>query len=101
MVCAVIRPPPASPAAGPPEPTPDAGPTDEYLVGRNQPDKSIQLLDEACAFCVTADPALPEELRDAIAACEEATRQRGRGPVGGDRGRARRSQRAVWASARR
>jgi ATP-dependent Clp protease ATP-binding subunit ClpA len=30
--------------------------TDTYLPGRYQPDKAIQLLDEACAFCATADP---------------------------------------------
>jgi ATP-dependent Clp protease ATP-binding subunit ClpA len=30
--------------------------TEEYIPGRYQPDKSIQLLDEACAYCATADP---------------------------------------------
>ncbi|MFH1764460.1 MAG: AAA family ATPase [Gemmatimonadota bacterium] len=30
--------------------------TEEYLPGRAQPRKSIQLLDEACAHCVTQDP---------------------------------------------
>ena len=29
--------------------------TEQYLPGRFQPDKTIQLLDEACAFCSTAD----------------------------------------------
>ena len=29
--------------------------TDDFLPGRFQPDKSIQLLDEACAFCATDD----------------------------------------------
>jgi ATP-dependent Clp protease ATP-binding subunit ClpC len=30
--------------------------TDEYLLGRAQPRKSIQLLDEACAYCLIQDP---------------------------------------------
>lgn len=34
--------------------------SDEYLPSRFQPDKSIQLLDEACAHCVTEDPPLAE-----------------------------------------
>jgi ATP-dependent Clp protease ATP-binding subunit ClpA len=34
--------------------------TEEQIPGRSQPDKSIQLLDEACAFCATADPPLEE-----------------------------------------
>src|SRR5207249_2799177 len=34
--------------------------TDEYLPGRYQPDKSIQLLDEACACCTTAQPPATE-----------------------------------------
>ncbi|HNR30082.1 MAG TPA: AAA family ATPase [Candidatus Hydrogenedentes bacterium] len=33
--------------------------TEEYLPGRYQPDKSIQLLDEACAYCATSEPPLP------------------------------------------
>jgi ATP-dependent Clp protease ATP-binding subunit ClpA len=41
--------------------------TDEYLTGRQQPDKSIQLLDEACAFCITARPPLPEVTEEALA----------------------------------
>lgn len=32
--------------------------TDEHLPARMQPDKSIQLLDDACAYCVTARPPL-------------------------------------------
>lgn len=36
------------------------GLTDDFLPGRFQPDKSIQLLDEACAYCSTADPPEPE-----------------------------------------
>lgn len=44
--------------------------TDDYLPGRCQPDKSIQLLDEACAFCATASPPAPavteEFLRQAL-----------------------------------
>jgi ATP-dependent Clp protease ATP-binding subunit ClpA len=31
---------------------------DEYLLGRAQPRKSIQLLDGACAYCVIEDPPL-------------------------------------------
>lgn len=38
--------------------------TDEYLPGRFQPDKAIQLLDEACAFCVT-EPSAPERVTEA------------------------------------
>jgi len=34
--------------------------TEEYLPNRFQPDKSIQLLDEACAYCMTADPPAAE-----------------------------------------
>jgi ATP-dependent Clp protease ATP-binding subunit ClpC len=40
--------------------------TDEYLSSRFQPDKSIQLLDEACAFCVTARPAREEVTEEAL-----------------------------------
>ena len=34
--------------------------TEDHLPARYQPDKSIQLLDEACAHCATAAPPLPE-----------------------------------------
>jgi ATP-dependent Clp protease ATP-binding subunit ClpA len=44
--------------------------TEDYLPGRYQPDKSIQLLDEACAYCVTAQPRIhqvtEEELWQAL-----------------------------------
>lgn len=40
--------------------------TEEYLPSRYQPDKSIQLLDEACAFCATAEPPTPELTEDAL-----------------------------------
>jgi len=40
--------------------------TDEYLPGRFQPDKSIQLLDEACAFCATEQPPLAEVNEDVL-----------------------------------
>ncbi|MFC1660387.1 AAA family ATPase [Gemmatimonadota bacterium] len=32
--------------------------TEEYLLGRAQPRKTIQLVDEACAHCVTQDPPI-------------------------------------------
>lgn len=38
--------------------------TEEYLPSRFQPDKSIQLLDEACAYCATADEP-PAEVGEA------------------------------------
>ena len=37
---------------------------EDHLVSRNQPDKSIQLLDEACAFCATSAPP-PAEVTEA------------------------------------
>ncbi len=40
--------------------------TEEYLPGRYQPDKSIQLLDEACAYCATAEPPEPELTEEAL-----------------------------------
>jgi ATP-dependent Clp protease ATP-binding subunit ClpA len=40
--------------------------TEQYLPGRFQPDKSIQLLDEACAYCVTVEPPLGEVTEDAL-----------------------------------
>jgi ATP-dependent Clp protease ATP-binding subunit ClpA len=40
--------------------------TEQYLPSRFQPDKSIQLLDEACAYCVTAEPPLGEVTEDAL-----------------------------------
>jgi ATP-dependent Clp protease ATP-binding subunit ClpC len=40
--------------------------TDEYLPALFQPDKSIQLLDAACAACAIAQPLLPEVTEDAL-----------------------------------
>ncbi len=44
--------------------------SDDYLVSRCQPDKSIQLLDEACAYCATAETVTAvvgeEALRQAL-----------------------------------
>ncbi len=40
--------------------------TEEYLPSRYQPDKSIQLLDEACAYCATAEPPAPELTEEAL-----------------------------------
>jgi ATP-dependent Clp protease ATP-binding subunit ClpA len=39
---------------------------DEYLPGRQQPAKSIRLLDDACALCETAEPAVAEVTEDAL-----------------------------------
>lgn len=33
---------------------------EEYLPSRFQPEKSLRLVDEACAYCVTTKPPLPE-----------------------------------------
>ena len=38
--------------------------TAEYLAGRAQPRKSIQLLDGACAYCITAKPPKKELTED-------------------------------------
>jgi ATP-dependent Clp protease ATP-binding subunit ClpA len=40
--------------------------TEEHLPGRFQPDKSIQLLDEACAHCATMDPPAGEVAEPAL-----------------------------------
>jgi len=40
--------------------------TEEHLPSRFQPDKSIQLLDEACAYCVTATPRMDTVSEDAL-----------------------------------
>jgi ATP-dependent Clp protease ATP-binding subunit ClpA len=40
--------------------------TEEYVPGRFQPDKSIQLLDEACAYCVTSEPPAEEVGEEAL-----------------------------------
>jgi ATP-dependent Clp protease ATP-binding subunit ClpA len=47
--------------------------TEEYLPGRYQPDKSIQLIDRACAVCVTATPPREEVTEDALFEALEAT----------------------------
>jgi ATP-dependent Clp protease ATP-binding subunit ClpA len=39
---------------------------DDYLPTRYQPDKTIQLLDEACAWCATSDPRPAEVTEDAL-----------------------------------
>jgi ATP-dependent Clp protease ATP-binding subunit ClpA len=40
--------------------------TEDYLPSRFQPDKSIQLVDEACAFCVTGETPPPVVTEDAL-----------------------------------
>jgi len=40
--------------------------TEEFIPSRFQPDKSIQLLDEACAYCVTAEPPVEEVGEEAL-----------------------------------
>ena len=40
--------------------------TEEYLPGRYQPDKAIQLLDQACAWCVTHQPEAAELGEEAL-----------------------------------
>jgi ATP-dependent Clp protease ATP-binding subunit ClpA len=51
--------------------------TEEYLSGRYQPDKSIQLLDQACAVCTTAQPPREELNEEALyEALESATGQK-------------------------
>jgi ATP-dependent Clp protease ATP-binding subunit ClpA len=40
--------------------------TEEYLLGRAQPRKSIQLLDGACAYCITAQPPKEELTEDEL-----------------------------------
>ena len=47
--------------------------TDEYIPGRFQPDKSIQLLDEACAICTLADPPGREVTEQALLSALEDT----------------------------
>lgn len=47
--------------------------TEEYLPTRAQPRKSIQLLDEACAYCVTRTPPLELVTRNAVWEALEAT----------------------------
>jgi ATP-dependent Clp protease ATP-binding subunit ClpA len=45
--------------------------TEDYLPGRYQPDKSIQLLDEASAYCATSTPPRPEVVEDSLMAALE------------------------------
>ncbi len=40
--------------------------TDDRLPGRFQPDKSLQLLDEACAYCITQPEPLTEITEDVL-----------------------------------
>ncbi|NQT13019.1 MAG: ATP-dependent Clp protease ATP-binding subunit, partial [Planctomycetes bacterium] len=40
--------------------------TEEHLPGRHQPDKAIQLLDQACAWCVTQTPEAAEVGKEAL-----------------------------------
>jgi ATP-dependent Clp protease ATP-binding subunit ClpA len=47
--------------------------TDEYLPGRFQPDKSIQLVDEACAICSIAKPPPEEVTEEALVSALEDT----------------------------
>lgn len=47
--------------------------TEQYLPGRAQPRKTIQLLDEACAYCVTKDPPLEEVTEDTLWTALEET----------------------------
>lgn len=47
--------------------------TEEYLPTRAQPRKSIHLLDEACAYCVTRTPPLEAVTREAVWEALEAT----------------------------
>jgi ATP-dependent Clp protease ATP-binding subunit ClpA len=56
--------------------------TEEYLLGRAQPRKSIQLLDEACAYCVTQNPPIPRLTEEALWQALEDTV--GHGVVRGD-----------------
>ncbi len=45
--------------------------TDEYLPARYQPDKSLQLLDEACAACSVSEPLIPEVTEEVLFHCLE------------------------------
>jgi len=45
--------------------------TDEYLPARYQPDKSLQLLDEACAACTVSEPPLLEVNDEVLYHCLE------------------------------
>lgn len=45
---------------------------DDYLPSRYQPDKSIQVLDRACASCAMASPRLPEVTEESLLAALEA-----------------------------
>ncbi|EGV16221.1 AAA family ATPase [Thiocapsa marina] len=47
--------------------------TEEYLPARFQPAKSLQLLDEACAWCVTSDPRPAAVTDEALWAALEST----------------------------
>jgi ATP-dependent Clp protease ATP-binding subunit ClpA len=47
--------------------------TEDYLPSLYQPAKSIQLIDRACAMCITAKPRLPELTEDLLFRALEAT----------------------------
>lgn len=47
--------------------------TEDYLLGREQPRKSIRLLDAACAWCLVQDPPLPELTETALETVLEDT----------------------------
>jgi ATP-dependent Clp protease ATP-binding subunit ClpA len=51
--------------------------SEDYLLGRYQPSKSIQLLDEACAWCIVQDPPLEELTEEALILALEDTIGRG------------------------
>ncbi len=40
--------------------------TEEYLPSRYQPDKSLQLVDEACAWCTTTEPVAPAVTEESL-----------------------------------
>lgn len=45
--------------------------SEEFLPARYQPDKAIQLLDEACALCATSNPPLSEVTEETLRQCLE------------------------------
>jgi len=51
--------------------------TEDYLLSRYQPSKSIRLLDEACAWSIVQDPPLTELTEEALAHVLENTVGRG------------------------
>lgn len=47
--------------------------TEDYLLSRYQPSKSIQLLDEACSWCIVQDPPAEELTEEALTTVLEDT----------------------------